>query len=98
MINDALLEILCCPLDRSPLTLAEPALVESINQAIAAQQVTNRAGQAVEKKFDSGLVQVAGEVLYPIIDGIPVLLPDEAILLSQFDEGHNFTKEIGKHG
>lgn len=98
MINDDLLEILCCPLDQSELTLAKPPLVESLNQAIAAQQITNRAGQAVERKFDGCLVRAAGDVLYPVIDGIPVLLPDEAILLSQINEGPNFTKETGKHG
>ncbi len=87
LFDDELLEILCCPLDHSLLTQAEPSLVEQVNQAITAGQVVNLAGQTLEKTLDSGLLRAAGDVLYSVVDGIPVLLPDEAIALSQLDEG-----------
>lgn len=85
LIADELLEILRCPKDHSPLTRAEPALVERINRAIATGSVTNLAGQKLEKPIDGGLVNDAGNLLYVVLDQIPVLLPDEAVSLEQFE-------------
>ncbi len=86
LINNQLLEILRCPQDQSSLSQAEPELVERTNRDIAAGQVVNLAGQQVSKPIDGGLVRAAGDVMYLVVDGIPVMLPDEAISLSQFDE------------
>jgi uncharacterized protein YbaR (Trm112 family) len=36
----------------------------------------------VEKPLDGGLVREGGDVVYPIVDEIPVLLKDEAIEIS----------------
>lgn len=83
MVSDQLLEILRCPQDQSPLTRAEAAQIERINALIEAKQLTNVGGDRVEKRLDGGLVRAAGDRLYPVIDRIPVMLPDEAIDLSQ---------------
>jgi len=83
MIDKELLDILVCPENRTPLHLADEGLVGKINQRIAAGQVKNRIGQPVERPIDGGLVRKDGKVLYPIVDGIPVLLIDEAIPLDQ---------------
>jgi len=86
LINNQLLEMLRCPQDQSPLSRAEQELVRCINGSIAAGQVVNLAGQQVHKPIDGGLVRAAGDVMYLVVDGIPVMLPDEAIELSQLDE------------
>ena len=83
LINQQLLEILRCPQDQSALTVADGQLVERLNQRIAAGQIVNLAGQSLDKKIDGGLVRAAGDLMYPVVDGIPVMLPDEAIALSQ---------------
>ncbi len=85
MIKDQLLEILRCPHDQSSLTRAEPELVEQANRAIAAGQLCNLAGQKLKRQVDGGLVRAAGDLMYPVVDAIPVMLPDEAIDLSQLD-------------
>jgi len=86
VIDAQLLELLRCPVDHSPLTAAHHNLVERINRGIAAGKVFTMGGQASEKKLDGGLVRAAGDLLYAIIDDIPVMLPDEAIPLSQIGE------------
>jgi uncharacterized protein YbaR (Trm112 family) len=73
------LELLVCPQDHAPLQAAEAPLIERLNRAIAAGDVTNAAGRSVEKPIDDGLVREDGQVLYPVVDEIPVLLAEEAI-------------------
>jgi uncharacterized protein YbaR (Trm112 family) len=75
--------ILVCPTDHTPLSKADGQIVTRINRAIAAGRVTNRAGQPVERPIDGGLLRSDKTFLYPILDGIPVLLADEAIPLTQ---------------
>lgn len=79
-----LLEILRCPHDHSELTLAEAALVARANECIAAGTLTTIGGQVFKKPIDGGLIRAAGDLMYPIVGGIPVMLADEAIDVSQF--------------
>ncbi|MEK7677824.1 MAG: hypothetical protein AAB676_18500 [Verrucomicrobiota bacterium] len=81
MIDPELLKIMCCPETYQPIALADPALVERLNQQIAAGQLRNRAGQPVTEKIDGGLVRQDNKFLYPIRSDIPVMLIDEAISL-----------------
>jgi uncharacterized protein YbaR (Trm112 family) len=86
VISKELLDILRCPEDRTPLTLADAELVARCNQAIAERRLKNKAGLAVERDFDGGLIRADAKILYPIIDDIPVLLIDEGIALSQLPQ------------
>ena len=88
MIDQQLLEMLRCPHDHTPLAVADAELVERINRAVQSERVVNLGGQAVSRRLDGGLVRQAGDLIYPVIDGIPVLLPDEAIDVSQLSETH----------
>jgi uncharacterized protein YbaR (Trm112 family) len=72
-------DLLVCPQDHTPLHLAETALIESLNQSIARGELKNTAGQPVTRPLDGGLLRADGRVLYPIVDEIPIFLPDEAI-------------------
>jgi uncharacterized protein YbaR (Trm112 family) len=81
MIDPKLLEILCCPETKEDLNLADDALVERINQAIAQGAVKNRRGLAVTERIDGGLVRKDGKYLYPIREDIPIMLIDEALPL-----------------
>jgi uncharacterized protein YbaR (Trm112 family) len=81
MIDTELLKILCCPETHQELRVADSALVEKLNQQVATGGLKNRAGQPVKKKLDGGLVRADEKFLYPVRQGIPVMLVDEAIPL-----------------
>ncbi len=83
MIDENLVRILLCPEDRTALSPADEGLLSKLNGAIAAGEVKNRLGRAIETPLEEALVREDKKLLYPIIDGIPVMLIDEAILLEQ---------------
>ena len=81
MIDQELLELLVCPEDKTPVHPADDALLQAVNQAIAAGSLHNRGGDPVRVAIDGGLVREDGRLLYPIRDEIPVMLIEEAIPL-----------------
>jgi uncharacterized protein len=83
MLSADLLAMLRCPEDYSKLTAADADLVARLNQAIAAGHLKTRTGQQIEKPLDGALVRADGKLIYPIIDQIPILLIDEAILAEE---------------
>lgn len=83
MISSDLLNILVCPDDHSPLSVASTELVARLNAAISAGQVKNRGGELVKTVLDGGLIRADETLLYPVVDDIPMMLVDEAIPLDQ---------------
>jgi uncharacterized protein YbaR (Trm112 family) len=81
MDHPELIEILCCPETHQKIALADAATIQAVNDRIAAGQTQNRAGKKVEQKLEEGLIREDGKVLYPIRNGIPVMLIDEGISL-----------------
>lgn len=80
MIHPELLEILCCPETRQPVRLAPEALVESVNRAIRGKSETPAGGDGTGA-LQGGLVREDGEFLYPIRNGIPIMLIEERIAI-----------------
>ena len=79
-----LLEVLRCPQTGQTLTFAPPELLAVVNGRItrpAGGGVRNRAGAVVDEPMDGGLLPSDGSALYPVRNGIPVLLVDEAVPL-----------------
>jgi uncharacterized protein YbaR (Trm112 family) len=84
MIDAKLIDILRCPKNRTRLKLAPVETVAKVNRAIEAGAAVNLAGERLEKLIDAGLVPEAGDILYPVVDQIPVMLADEAIDLAAY--------------
>ena len=79
MVDAELLKILVCPENKTPVSLADDALMAQVNAAIEAGTLKNRAGDPVEERADAGLVREDGLYLYLIRDDIPIMLIDEAV-------------------
>ncbi len=82
-MHDDTFAILRCPDDHSTLAAADGGLIARLNAAVRAGQLRNQAGLRVDYAIEGGLVRAAGDLLYPIVDAIPVMLHDEAIPLDQ---------------
>jgi uncharacterized protein len=81
MVDPELLEILVCPETKKPVHLADDALMERVNRAVSEGRLVTRGGRTLTERLEAGLVRSDGRLLYPIQDGIPVMLIDEALPL-----------------
>ena len=80
-LHKDLLEFVACPLTHQAVREAEPATLARVNAKIASGACTNAGGEKVSELLTEALVTVDGQRLYPIREGIPVMLIDESLLL-----------------
>lgn len=78
-----LLTILRCPVSHKGLSLLKKDKLAEVNAAIDAGDLVNHEGAKVEAHLSEALVTDDGKRIYPINDGIPVLLEGEAIGMEQ---------------
>jgi uncharacterized protein YbaR (Trm112 family) len=78
-----LLDIVCCPVTHLPLEVLPDATLGRLNTLIRDQKVKNRGDAAVTEPLEEALVTRDGRLAYPVRDGIPVLLEEDGIVLSQ---------------
>jgi len=81
-IDNELLDILCCPETRQPVTVASSDIISPLNAEIKAGRLRNRGGDKVESPIAEGLLREDGRVLYLVDDSIPIMLIDQSIELS----------------
>lgn len=84
-MDKRLLTILCCPITHKGLALARADLMKKINAAIADGRLRNREGLPLSEPLKEALVTDDAKLLYPVKDGIPVLLEGESVGLEQLD-------------
>jgi uncharacterized protein YbaR (Trm112 family) len=79
VIADELLALLRCPVSFGPVVRADEAMLEAVNARIAAGKISNRLEQSIDRPLDGGLYSPTAKLLYPVWDGIPTLIAEEAI-------------------
>jgi uncharacterized protein YbaR (Trm112 family) len=85
-VDAKLLEILCCPVSKSPLLRLGQDRLEKLNRMIGAGEVLYVDGRTVIGLLQEALVTEDGKVVYAVQDGIPVLLAEESIGTAQFED------------
>ena len=82
-VDGKLLEILCCPVSKTPLVRLTPERLEKLNAAVAGGGVRYIGGEAVESGLAEALVTEDIKVIYPVDDDIPILLEEKGIGTTQ---------------
>lgn len=80
-IHQDLLSILICPKTKKPLRMATAAELQRVNDVIRTGGAKNAGGAEVKETLEEGLVPEGESMVYPIQQGIPILLIQEAIAL-----------------
>ena len=82
-MDKRLLTILRCPVSHKGLSVLNKDKLARINAAIDAGELLNHDGAAVAGPLREALVTDDGKRIYPVDDGIPVLLEGESISMEQ---------------
>lgn len=85
-MDKKLLAILCCPVSHKGLSLARGDVLKSINAAIERGDIVNRDGKTLDETLREALITDDGKTMYPVADGIPVLLEGEAVAMEQVNQ------------
>ena len=78
-MDKRLLDILCCPVSKTPVRQMTRHQLDALNEGIAAGKVDTVAGASVRERVAEALITTDLKLIYRIEDGIPVMLPEEGI-------------------
>ena len=78
-LDKRLLDILCCPDSKQPVSLLGAHQLDTLNRALAAGTLKLLDDSLAQGPLEAGLITADGQRVYRIDDGIPVMLVDQAI-------------------
>jgi uncharacterized protein YbaR (Trm112 family) len=85
-VDGKLLEILCCPVSKTPLILLGQEKLDKLNSAIGNGDALYIDGEKVTESLQEGLITEDGKVIYEVQDDIPILLEEKGIGTVQFQD------------
>ena len=78
-----LLKIICCPITKEPLQIIDKDLLERLNELIVKGALKNEEGEVQKHEIQEALITTDKKRIYLIRDGIPVLMSNLSINISQ---------------
>ena len=84
-IEQKLLDILCCPVTKRPVTPLSSQQLARINAAISSGKVMTFDGTVVADLLREGLITDNSSRIYKVEDDIPIMLEHESISGEQID-------------
>jgi len=87
MLEPDFVAILRCVESGSELSLLDDDALFALNAAITEGSVTNQIGDRLERPLEAALINADATWAYQVLDGIPVLLAEQAISFQQYAEG-----------
>jgi uncharacterized protein YbaR (Trm112 family) len=85
-VDRKLLDILCCPVSKTPLQPLDRTRLDKLNAGISAGEVQYIDGALVETSLAEALITVDSKVIYTVEDSIPVMLEDKGIGTTQLTD------------
>ena len=85
-VDGKLLEILCCPVSKTPLTMLGRQKLDKLNTTINSGDALFVDGEKVTDPLPEALITEDGKVIYPVQDSIPILLEEKGIGTTQFQD------------
>lgn len=81
-MDESFLSLLRCPRTCGELRLAGAEELAGYNEGVGEGRLSNAAGRKLTQAMEDALVSECGGWLYPVHEGIPVLLVEEAVALA----------------
>ena len=81
-MDSKLLNILCCPITHKSLSVVSADQLAGLNEGIARGELFTRGGDCADQPMHEALLTEDGRLVYPVVDGVPVLLEDSCIDLA----------------
>ncbi len=85
-IDKELLDILCCPEEKTELKVLNKERISKVNQKIAEGQIKFKDGELIEQPLQEALITVDEKTIYRVDDEIPIMLIEMAIPTAQLGE------------
>jgi len=77
------LTALRCPVTKRPLDFLPAESLKVLNEKIVAQEIVDNSGRVLSTPLEEALITDTGSVIYPLNQGVPVLLEAEGIASAQ---------------
>jgi len=85
-VEGKLLDILCCPVSKTPLIVLDQGKLDKLNDAIRGGDALFVDGKKVTRHLQEALITEDGKVIYDVQDNIPIMLEEKGIGTAQFQD------------
>jgi len=82
-IDKKLLEILVCPVTKVPVKPLARDRLAILNRCIENGEIKRVDGEPLQEPLTEALITSDGRTLYPVDDGIPIMLEEQGITANQ---------------